>query len=137
MNLRERLDALERALGDLRERAAGNAILVEGRNDAKALEVLGVGGTHLLLNAGASLQVRIDEVAEMAAATDWPCLIVLMDWDRTGGRLQDRVVHGLAGRVRLDNDVRRRIAVAARVKAVEELPSDLDALRGQVGGRGP
>lgn len=135
MNLVERLEELESALLELRERAAGSAVLVEGRRDSDALEGLGVGGTHLLLNTGVSVQVRIDQVAELAAGTDWPRLIVLMDWDRTGGRLQDTLVRGLAGRVPLDIDARRRVAVASRVKSVEELPAELGALRRQVAGR--
>lgn len=136
MDLSERLDALELALGELRERAVGCAVLVEGRRDADALERLGVGGTHLLLNTGASVQVRIDELAEMAAVTDWPRLILLMDWDRTGGRLQDVLVRGLSGRVPVDTDARRRLAVASRVRSVEELPADLQSMRRQVEGRG-
>lgn len=135
MNPAERLDALEMALGELRERAAGGAVLVEGRRDADALERLGVGGTHLLLNTGSSVQVRIDEVAQLLAETDWPRLIVLMDWDRTGGRLQDTLVRGLAGRAPVDTDARRRIAVVSRVKSVEDLPADLASLRRQVEGR--
>lgn len=135
MDLSQRLEALELALLDLRQLAAGCAVLVEGRKDAAALERLGVGGTHLVLNTGASLQVRIDEVAELAAVTDWPRLLVLMDWDRTGGRLQETLVQGLAGRAPLHTDARRRIAIASRVKAVEDLPADLDSLRRQVEGR--
>lgn len=135
MNLAERLDAMELALGELRERAAGCALLVEGRRDADALERLGVGGTHLLLNTGVSVQVRIDQVAELTEQADWLRLIVLMDWDRTGGRLQDTLVRGLSGRVPLDTDARRRIAVASRVKSVEELPADLASLRRQAEGR--
>ncbi len=135
MNLERRLEQLERALDELRQRAAGNAVLVEGRRDAEALEALGVGGEHLVLNAGASLQARIDEIAHAAETSGWTRLIVLMDWDRTGGRLQARFMEGLAGRAPLDLDIRKRIAVPARVRCVEELPSDLAAMRRDVGGR--
>ncbi len=136
MNATERLEALEDALHRLRMAAVGAAIIVEGRNDVAALESLGVGGTHLVINTGHSLEARMDAIAEEALEAAWPRVILLTDWDRTGGRLAGRLQRGLAARVPLDIDLRKRLARASHAPAVEEVPGDLAALRASVQGSG-
>lgn len=127
-----RLEELELALLRLRETAAGQAVVVEGLKDDQALETLGVGGTHLLINRGEPVEVFIDRVAAMAEANNW-AIVLLTDWDRTGGRLFQRLHQGLSGRVSLDAECRRRIALAAHSRTVEDLPAELGALRRRCG----
>ncbi len=133
MNAAERLAELEDVLDRLRRDAAGSAIIVEGRNDVAALESLGVGGQHLLINTGQPLEARMDAIAEEAAACGWPRVILLTDWDRTGGRLAGRLQRGLAARVPLDIDLRKRLARATHASAVEDVPADLAGLRARAG----
>lgn len=136
MNPVDRLAELEHVLDGLRQDAAGAAIILEGRNDALALEALGVGGTHLLIHIGRPLEARIDDIAQAFEANTWPRLILLTDWDRTGGRLAGRLEHGLAARVTLDLEWRRRLARASHAHCVEDVPGDLASLRAGVKGRG-
>lgn len=135
MNPAKRLEEMEHALERLREAASGAAVLVEGRRDLAALEALGVGGVHVRLNRGLSVEARLDQMVERSEMEGWGQLVVLMDWDRTGGRLQRRLVDGLAGRVRLNEDVRRLLAAACHCRCVEDIPSELAALRRQVAKR--
>lgn len=128
----ERLAELEEVLDRLRQAAAGNLVLVEGRKDVRALRELGVGGTHVVLNQGRSLEAVGDRLAEEAAETHRTVLI-LTDWDRTGGRLFARFFQALAARVSLDIDLRRRLAQVCHAKALEEVPAELAALRRSAG----
>ncbi len=128
----QRLEELELVLRRLREAAAGQAIVVEGQNDAAALEALGVGGTHLLINRGEALEVVVDRLAAVAEANQWS-LILLTDWDRTGGRLFKRLHQGLVGRVPVDATYRRRLAVVCHSRTVEDIPAELTALRQRCG----
>lgn len=131
MNATDRLEALEDALLRLRQAAMGACVVVEGRNDVAALEDLGVGGAHRVVHRGAPLQVVVDELAEEAVREAWPRVILLLDWDRTGGRLF-RVLHdGLQARVSVDADRRRELAAAAHCKCIEDVPAELSALRRQ------
>lgn len=131
----ERLARLEDAIDHLRVHAAGAAVLVEGRKDVRALERLGVGGKHLTVHRGRTLEHRIDGIVERAQAEGWRRLILLVDWDRTGGRLMERLRQGLEARLPLDTDCRRRVATASHTRCIEDVPDDLAALRARVGAR--
>lgn len=131
MNTSRRLEALEQALARLRLVAEGSAVLVEGRKDLVALEVLGIGGTHLLLNRGQGIQGRIDALVAQANAEGWNRIVLLLDWDRTGGRLFRALHDGLVGRVTVDGASRKALARAAHCKCIEHLPAELLALRRQ------
>lgn len=123
---------MEEALDHLRRTAAGNLVIVEGRKDVAALEVLGVGGEHVLVHQGRTLQAVGDGLAETAADKT---VVLLLDWDRTGGRLCRRLLDALAGRATVDVDCRRRLAKASHERCMEHIPAELAALRGAVRGR--
>ncbi len=130
----ERLAGLEEALHRLRRAAAGNLVVVEGLKDAAALDILGVGGRHEIINRGLSLVDLADElVARLPLGGQ---IILLTDWDRTGGRLHRRLADCLVGRVKTDATHRRRLALWAHAKAVEDLPVELAALRRSQGTKG-
>ncbi len=131
----DRLHALEALLGDLREAAAGAAVLVEGRRDVLALEALGIGGAHIVVHGGRTLETSVDRIAEDAAAHGWRHLLLLTDWDRTGGRLARRFHDGLASRVPVDLAFRRRLSQVCHCRCIEEVPSELASLRRRFGGR--
>lgn len=125
----ERLEELEEAVRRLREAAAGNMVVVEGPRDMDALEALGVGGQHIRVNQGIPLEALVDRVAQQH---DGRQVILLPDWDRTGGRLFRRLRDGLEARVPLETECRRRLAKWSHEKCVEHLPSELAALRAKV-----
>ncbi len=86
VNPKQRLQELESALERLRREAEGAGVLVEGRRDVQALDALGVGGQHRLLHRGRPLEEVIDSLANEATQQGWRAVIILLDWDRTGGR---------------------------------------------------
>lgn len=125
----ERLRRLEDAIDRLREAAEAGTVVVEGSRDLSALDWLGVGGHHVPVHRGRPL----GEVAEGLAACPQP-VVLLVDWDRTGGRLVHALADLLRGRVQVDEECRRRIAAACRCRTLEELPAELQALRRAVAG---
>ena len=121
-----RLERLEEVLLRLRQEAAGQLVVVEGDRDTAALDALGVGGRHIKVNLGRSLQEWMDRVADEAQGRR---VIILVDWDRTGGRLAATLAEGLRARVGLDVDNRRRLAHVCHCRCVEDVPAELASLR--------
>jgi 5S rRNA maturation endonuclease (ribonuclease M5) len=118
MNPQEHLEALEAFFEELREENLKTPILVEGPHDIEALRALGLKGTLLSLHGPRSL---IDEADAIAQTYD--ALILLTDWDRTGGSLARRLSNHLKGRVKIDLDLRRRLARLVQVPCVEDVPA--------------
>ncbi len=125
----ERLVRLEDAVDRLREVAEAGTVVVEGARDRSALDWLGIGGLHVTVHTGRPLHGLVEDLAASP-----PPIVLLVDWDRTGGRLARQLADGLRGRVPLDEECRRRLAVACRCRTLEELPSELTALRRAVHG---
>ena len=76
----------------IHDEGANCPILVEGRRDVSALREFGFTGTIEILNRGWD-QSRIiaylyDRYGCRNSVDNGPSVILLMDWDRTGGRLQ-------------------------------------------------
>lgn len=130
MNVAERLDRLEEALLHLRRVCEGAIVVVEGRKDVAALAELGVGGTPRLVNEPGSMEDLVDALSE----TPDP-VVVLTDWDRTGGRLARRLQDALVGRSPVDLDARRRLVAVCHCKCVEHVPAELAGLRAKAGRR--
>lgn len=130
MNVAERLERLEEALTHLRRVCEGALVLVEGRRDAFALEQLGVGGTPRLVNEPGSVEDMVDALSDAPEP-----VVVLTDWDRTGGRLARRFHDALVGRSSVDLEARRRLAAACHCKCLEHVPAELAGLRAKVGMR--
>jgi 5S rRNA maturation endonuclease (ribonuclease M5) len=128
----ERLDELEDAVDRLREVAESGTVLVEGARDVAALDWLGIGGLHLTLHRGKPLADLLEDLVHCP-----PPVVLLLDWDRTGGRLLDRLHQELQHRVQVDVACRRRIASACRSRTLEAVPSELTALRRAVHGGRP
>ncbi len=131
MKSRDRLEHLERALLHLREAAQGGCVVVEGRKDVAALQGLGIGGIHRIINRGQPLQTTIDALVEEGVAAGWSRIVLLLDWDRTGGRLLRTLHDGLAGRVPVDIERRKELARVCHCKCVEDVPAEILALRRQ------
>lgn len=131
MTHRDRLLQLEDLLEELRRANANTPILVEGSNDRDALEALGCSGRILLVHDGEPLIATADRLAR-----DNDELILLLDWDRTGGAIHHRVKDVLETHaVDVDVHFRDELARLARseAKTIEEMPSVLRRLRERVG----
>lgn len=125
----ERLRRMEDAIDRLREVAEAGTVVVEGARDLSALDWLGIGGHHVTVHRGRPLAAVVEELTACPVP-----IVILVDWDRTGGRLVQKLTEGLQARVLVDRDCRRRLAAACRSKTLEELPGELTALRRAVHG---
>ena len=106
-------------LDEMRELDEETAIIVEGKKDEAVLEKLNINAPAFLLKSHGGLV----DVAE-AVAKEFPTIIVLTDWDRTGGRLAHRVSDILEGwNVDVDMDYRKRFArlTGKEIRTVEGL----------------
>lgn len=119
-----------------RNRDAGAAILVEGRRDRIALERLGFTGPIEVLNRGWPVDdVLVHLVESYGRKSDvdgGPSIIVLMDWDRTGGRLQSTIRRNLESLdIRLDERLRSTLmrCLKPETRVVEGLSGLVDVLR--------
>lgn len=136
-NADERWHKAAQALAEarLRNRAAGVAVLVEGRRDQRALLHLGFTGPIEVLNRGWPVDdvvVRLVETyGRRSAVDDGTSLILLMDWDRTGGRLQAQCRRNLESLdVRFDERLRSTLMVTLKpeTRVVEGLSGLIDVL---------
>ena len=129
-HLKDRVEKIQEIITKLTEEASkGKLIVVEGKNDAQALEELGVSGNILTLKTGGKSFL---EATKQIEAFDVSEVVLLLDYDRRGKegtkRLQQdlehikikvnvkwwRQLHGLVGR---------------EVQCIESLPSYLETLK--------
>jgi len=88
----------------------GTVVVVEGERDRRSVRRLGLAGPVVAVHGGKTLS----ETAQRLAAESHH-VIVLTDWDGTGGRIARRLKEFLAAeRLALDLDYRRRLAGALR-----------------------
>ena len=128
MNRKKRLEIASVVLANAREdNRNGKVIIVEGKRDFHALINLGFTGEIVQLNRGWSLD-RV--VTWMFENYEMPP-IVLMDWDRTGGRLQRNLQLKFESLdVLIPDEPRRTLSKAIRPETlcVEDLDSLADLL---------
>ena len=138
-----RYTAAGRALGEARIRnrptrkgGCGCPIIVEGRNDRLALESLGFTGEIEQVNRGWNQSRFIAYIFEkygiLNKVDQGPSVILLMDWDRTGGRLQRKIGERLAAfGMKVDNETRMELVRAMKPegRTVEVLRSHVERLR--------
>ena len=132
-----------RALGELRYRnrpqvngGCGCPIIIEGRRDRIALKVLGFTGPIEQVNRGWSQSRFVTYIYEkygIINKVDQGCSVsLLMDWDRTGGRLQKKLGERFeAFGMRVDNDTRMELirSMKPEGRTVEGLKAHADNLR--------
>ena len=136
-NAEERWHQAAQALAHARQRnrVAKAAIFVEGRRDRLALERLGFSGPVEVLNRGWPVDdvlVHLVETYGRRREEDGgPSVIVFMDWDRTGGRLQATIRRNLESLdVRFDEQLRSTLmrCLKPETRVVEGLSGLADAL---------
>ena len=135
---RFRLAAQALAFARIRNRA-GIPILVEGKKDRRALQALEFTGPVELVNRGWPMERLAGWFAEYLQ-NDKPKdgkapLMLLMDWDRTGGRLQSDLRRRLqALDIQVDEELRRVLSKVLKpeTRVVESLYSMVDELLEQI-----
>ncbi|MBS73763.1 MAG: hypothetical protein CMA91_05910 [Euryarchaeota archaeon] len=124
MNREKRYDLAYRALEEaIEENEAGSVVLVEGRRDEIALRALGFTGPIEKLNRGWPVEKIIAYIDEK-----YESCILLMDWDRTGGRLQKKIVESMTGlEINVSDELRQVLSKAMKpdTRCVEDLTSFL------------
>lgn len=116
---KKRLERLEMLLDELVEMSEDVPVLVEGQRDLKALRNLGVDGDIICVHCGLTLL----ELCE-AIAGQYEKVILMLDWDRKGRELSDRLHTNLLRLgVKVDLDLNSRIfgQVKKETKEVEGL----------------
>ena len=128
MNRKKRFEIAAVVLADARkENRDGKVVLVEGKRDVRALKNLGFAGEIVQLNRG----WPVDKVVVWMFEKYQMPPIVLMDWDRTGGRLQKSIQSKFQSLdVLIPDEPRRTLSKAIRpdTLCVEALNSLADYL---------
>ena len=136
-NAEERWHRAAQALAGarLRNRKANAVVLVEGRRDREALEALGFSGPIEVLNRGWPvddvLVFLVETYGRRSQVDRGPSVIVLMDWDRTGGRLQANIRRNLESLdVGFDEQLRSVLmrCLKPETRVVEDLSGLVDVL---------
>ena len=142
-NRDERYTSAGRALGHARIRnrptrkgGCGCPVIVEGRKDRLALESLGFTGKVEQINRGWDQSRFVAHIFEkygiLNKVDQGHSVILLMDWDRTGGRLQRKLNERLnAFGMRIDNETRMELVRAMKPegRTVEGLKAHAEKLR--------
>jgi len=118
-----------------RNRELSCPILVEGKRDKIALESLGFVGKIEVLNRGWTIERVVTYLYETYGARNLidggAVISVLMDWDRTGGRLQRKIVESLESldmKVSQETRIILMKALKPETRVVESLKGLSDAL---------
>ena len=114
----------------------GCPIIVEGKKDIIALKAMGFTGPIEQVNRGWNQSRLVTYLFEtygiLNEADQGPSVILLMDWDRTGGRLQRKIGERLqAFGMRIDNEIRMELVRAMKPegRTVEGLRAHAEKLR--------
>ena len=113
----------------------GLPILVEGKRDKDLLLELGFSGTIEVLNRGWSLEklaIYLLEKNQAISENKKPILSLLMDWDRTGEKLQKKLVQIFSSMdENVDETLRNELirTLNGRTKTVEGIRFILNELK--------
>jgi 5S rRNA maturation endonuclease (ribonuclease M5) len=129
---REALEQLTRVLEELESRPDEVVLLVEGKRDRGALNLLGVWGEIIQVQSSDGILGIAEDLALRQKKA-----IILTDWDRKGGQLCLLLKNALkANSVQFEANTRSRLVhiVSGEIKDVESLPSFFSRLVAQVEG---
>ncbi len=132
--LKERQEKIEQIIAKLVEESKkGTPVVVEGRNDAQTLRVLGVEGPVITVKTGG--KSFLDVVAEIEESGVRK-VILLLDFDRRGKEGTRRLVLDLE-RLRIKANLlfwRQLHGLVGRdIQCIESLPSYLETLKNKAG----
>jgi 5S rRNA maturation endonuclease (ribonuclease M5) len=129
---KEALEQLTTILEELESRSADVVLLVEGKRDRGAMNLLGVSGEIIQVQTCDGILGIAEDLALRNRKA-----IILTDWDRKGGQLCLLLKNALrANSVEFEATTRSRLVniVSGEIKDVESLPSFFSRLVAQVEG---
>lgn len=104
-------------------------VIVEGRRDVAALRRLGLKGTISTLHCGQTVAAFGEQIARR-----FPCVILLLDWDRRGRQLHSQLTLHLETDWEEHNYIRQELIALCKssissssISSIEELPALLAA----------
>ncbi len=123
----ERAERLREVLIALYEVNKRIPVIVEGKKDAAALKQLGLVGDIITLHSGKGLYEFCEDIAEKFAR-----VIILLDWDEKGEKLNSLVAEHLRGHWEEFSAFRGIIKILCQkdIKDVEGIPKLLGRLEG-------
>jgi len=127
MRVKEKLEGTEEVLDVIRKKNRKTPIIVEGKKDVRALRRLGVKGEIIRIKTSRTVFRIIESLRE-----EHDEVIILTDWDRTGGRLYHRIKRACkANLLSYNQDIRKRLIKYTKrdIKDVESIPAFLSRLR--------
>lgn len=129
MNDTQTLEELEELLDKLRDDNKTIPIIVEGDKDIAALRKLEIRGVIIRFNKGQSVSDFCDSIAQKYSK-----IILLIDWDWRGGRLNTSIKKHLENRMECNVTYRQLFAKRCTCRTVEGLPSWIATLKEKVQG---
>lgn len=123
----ERAERLREVLGALFEVNKRIPVIVEGKKDAIALKKLGLVGDIIILHSGKGLYEFCEDVADRFSR-----VIILLDWDEKGEKLNSLVSDNLSGHWEEFSAFRGIIKILCQkdIKDIEGIPKLLGRLEG-------
>ncbi len=120
MRIEEELEGVRQVIKRLKERDDDIPIIVEGSKDKKALKFLGIKEPIIRIKKGDTIFHIIERMRGK-----YDEVIVLTDWDRTGGRLAHRIKKAcMANAITCNEEHRLELIkhLKKEIKDVESLP---------------
>lgn len=120
MRIEEELEEVQQILGVLREENEDIPIIVEGRKDVSALRSLGLKGEIIRIKKRRTVFHIIESLRG-----DYDEVIVMTDWDNTGGKLAYRIKKACkANDIKCIERYRKRLIkyLKKEIKDVESIP---------------
>jgi 5S rRNA maturation endonuclease (ribonuclease M5) len=98
-------------------------VIVEGRRDVAALRRLGLKGTITTLHCGQTVAAFCEQITRR-----YPCVILLLDWDRRGRQLHTQLTLHLEAEWEEHNYVRQELISLCKttISSIEDLPALLE-----------
>ena len=128
----KRLEKITKLLERLEKQSAkGTPIVVEGKNDIKALHRLGIAGDVILAKSSGKTFLDVLSEIEQKQKRD---VILLFDFDRRGKEWTSRMARCLEGQKIVPNLLfwKRLLGLVGRdIKDIEGLASYIDTLKGR------
>ncbi len=132
-HLKDKQEKIEQVIAKLLEESKkGTPVVVEGRNDAETLQILGVEGKIVTVKTGGKNFLDVIAEIEQSGARK---VVLLLDFDRRGREGTSRLVLELE-RLRIKADVKfwRELhwLVGRDIQCIESLPSYMETLKNKI-----
>ena len=132
--LKEKEEKISQIINALAEESTeGTPIVVEGKNDVEVLRELGIKGELICAKTGGKSLLDVISEIEKTRTSE---VILLLDFDRRGKQITNRIRHNLERgkkRVRLDFWLAFLVSAGKDVQCVEGLEAYLQNLRNKTG----